>query len=277
MEKIRLGLVGDHIIASRAPRLYAIAGRMRGIEITYDLLVPAEQGAGFDELFDRCAAGDYHGLNITYPYKERAAARVAIESPLVHAIGAVNTIVFAADGPRGFNTDHTGFITAWRIRFEPARPGVVCQAGAGGVGRAVAFGLAELGATAIRLFDLDRARAESLAAALRAARSGIEVTAFANLEEAARGARGIVNCSPIGMVGHEGSPVPIGLMEGAEWAFDAVYTPVDTRFLADAAAAGLATLSGYELFFEQGQDCIRIFLGGPVDRTRLREELAEPA
>ena len=277
MEKIRLGLIGDNIAASRAPRLYAIAGGMRGVEITYDLLVPAELGVGFDALFERCAAGEYHGINITYSYKERAAARVGIESPLVRAIGAVNTIVFAANGPRGFNTDHTGFITAWRTRFEPARPGVVCQVGAGGVGRAVAFGLAELGATAIRLFDLDRARAESLAAALRAARPGIEVTVFADREEAAGGARGIVNCSPVGMVGHEGTPVPIGLMEGAEWAFDAVYTPVDTRFLADAAAAGLATLSGYELFFEQGQDCVEIFLGGRVDRARLRQALAEPA
>ena len=277
MEKIRLGLIGDNIAASRAPRLYAIAGAMRGVEVTYDRLVPAELGVGFDALFERCAAGDYHGLNITYSYKERAAARVAIESPLVRAIGAVNTIVFGPDGPRGFNTDHTGFIAAWRARFEPAEPGVVCQVGAGGVGRAVAFGLAELGATAIRLFDLDRARAERLAAALRAARPGIEVTAFANLEEAAAGARGIVNCSPVGMVGHDGTPVPRGLMPGAAWAFDAVYTPVDTRFLADAQAAGLATLTGYELFFEQGQDGIRIFLGGPVDRTRLRQALAAPA
>ena len=277
MEKVRLGLIGDHIAASRAPRLYAIAGRMRGVEVTYDLLVPAELGVGFDALFERCAAGDYHGLNITYSYKERAAARVAIESPLVRSIGAVNTIVFAPDGPRGFNTDHTGFIAAWRARFEPARPGVVCQVGAGGVGRAVAFGLAELGAEAIRLFDLDRARAERLAAALRDARPETQTTVAARLEDAAAGARGIVNCSPVGMVGHDGTPAPRGLMSGAEWAFDAVYTPVDTRFLADAAAAGLATLSGYELFFEQGQDCIEIFLGGPVDRTRLRQALAEPA
>ena len=277
MEKVRLGLIGDHIAASRAPRLYAIAGRMRGVETTYDLLVPAELGVGFDVLFERCAAGAYHGLNITYPYKERAAASVAIESPLVRSIGAVNTIVFAPDGPRGFNTDHTGFIAAWRARFEPARPGVVCQVGAGGVGRAVAFGLAELGATAIRLFDLDRTRAERLAVALREARPGIEVAAFANLEEAASGAGGIVNCSPVGMVGHEGTPVPRGLMRGAAWAFDAVYTPVDTRFLADAVAADLETLSGYELFFEQGQDGIEIFLGGRVDRARLRQALAEPA
>ena len=40
------------------------------------------------------------------------------------------------------------------------------------------------------------------------------------------------------MVGHGGTPVPRALMDGARWAFDAVYTPVDTRLLGDAAAAG---------------------------------------
>ena len=170
MQKVRIGLIGDNIAASKAPRLHALAGRMRGVEVTYDLLIPAEQGAGFDELFDHCATGDYHGINVTYPYKERAAARVRIDEPLVRAMGAVNTVVFTSDGPRGFNTDHTGFVTAWRAAFGPARPGPVCQVGAGGVGRAVAFGLAALGAEAVRLVDLDRARAERLAAALREAR-----------------------------------------------------------------------------------------------------------
>ena len=278
MEKVRLGLIGDHIAASKAPRLHAAAGRMRGVEVTYDLLVPAEQGAGFDELFDRCAAGGYRGINVTYPYKEWAAARVGIENPLVRAMGAVNTVVFGPDGPRGFNTDHTGFVAAWRAAFGAAdrRPGVVCQVGAGGAGKAVAFGLAALGAEAIRLLDLDRGRAERLAAALREARPETEATAATSLEDAVRGARGIVNCSPVGMVGHEGTPVPRGLLPGAKWAFDAVYTPVDTRFLADAAAAGLETLSGYELFFAQGADGAELFLGGPIDRSRLRRALAEP-
>ena len=102
------------------------------------------------------------------------------------------------------------------------------------------------------------------------------MTAAVSLEEAATGANGIVNCSPVGMVGHDGTPVPRGLMVGSAWAFDAVYTPVDTRFLADAQATGLEVLSGYELFFEQGVVCTEIFLGGPVDRTRLRQALANP-
>ena len=276
MAKIRLGLIGDNIAASHAPRLHALAGALRGIEIRYDLLVPAELGLGFDALFERCADGSYHGINVTHPYKERAAMRVEIENPLVRSMGAVNLVRFDQDGPRGFNTDHSGFLAAFRSKFVTEMPGAVCQIGAGGAGRAIGFALAELGAAAIRLVDVERSRARALAGALRSTYPGLDAAAAASLDEAAAGACGLVNCSPVGMAGHDGTPVPRPLMQGAAWVFDAVYTPVRTRFLADAEASGLDTLSGYELFFHQGADGFEIFLGEAIDRTRLRQALGKP-
>ena len=135
MTEVRLGLIGDNIADSQAPRLHRLAGELRGIAVRYDLLVPAEVGLGFDALFDRCADGGYRGINVTHPYKERAAARVEIESPLVRAMGAVNLVRFEVDRQGGFNTDHTGFLSAWRARFETETPGTVCQVGAGWSGQ----------------------------------------------------------------------------------------------------------------------------------------------
>ena len=166
MEQARLGLIGDNIAASQAPRLHALAGALQRIAVRYDLLVPAELGLGFDALFDRCADGSYHGINVTHPYKERAAARVEIENPLVRAMGAVNLVRFAPDRPRGFNTDYSGFLSAYRAKFGSDMPGIVCQVGAGGAGKAIGFALAELGADAIRIVDIDRDRAQALAGAL---------------------------------------------------------------------------------------------------------------
>ena len=276
MAEVRLGLIGDNIAASQAPRLHRLAGQLRGSAVRYDLLVPAEIGLGLDALFDRCAPGGYRGVNVTHPYKERVAARVESANPLVRAMGAVNLVCFGPDRPQGFNTDHTGFLSAWRVRFGAEPPGVVCQVGAGGAGRAIGFALAVLGAEAIRLLDSDRSRAQALAGALRSVWPGLDAAAAESLEEAAEGARGLVNCSPVGMDGDAGTPVPRSFMHGASWAFDAVYTPVRTRFLADAEAAGLDPLSGFELFFHQGTDGLEIFLGEPVDRVRLRRALGEP-
>jgi shikimate dehydrogenase len=49
-----------------------------------------------------------------------------------------------------------------------------------------------------------------------------------------------------------------------------VYTPVETQFLRDAEAAGLAMISGYELFFWQGVHAWQIFAGLPLDLPALR-------
>ena len=274
MTALRLGLIGDNIAASRAPALHELAGRLSGLDLRYDRLIPREEGLDFDALFAACPGRGYAGLNITYPYKERAAAKVRMEDPAVRRLGAVNTVIFGPEGARGFNTDYSGFIAAYRAARGGAAPGPVCMIGAGGVGRAVAFGLLTLGLTDLRLVEREPTKAEALAAALREASSALVVTVTTEAEAGAKGAAGLVNCTPVGMVGYEGTPLPRAAMAGAAWAFDAVYTPVETGFLRDAAAEGLAIISGYELFFHQGVDAFRLFAGREVDQAALRAGLA---
>ena len=272
---IKLGLIGDNIAKSQSPRLHRLAGAQNGRQVTYDQLVPAERQLSFDPLFDWVRSNGYRGINVTYPYKERAAAKVTVDDPLVRGIGAVNTVTFEADGPHGFNTDYSGFIAAYRRVRGDAPPGAVLMIGAGGVGKAVAFGLLALGLTEIRIADRELPKAKALAEALTASRPGLVTQTGTDSTAFAAGVSGIINCTPVGMVGYDGTPLPRTQMAGADWVFDAVYTPVDTQFLQDAAAAGLQVISGYELFFGQGVDAWAIFTGLPLDEARMRRELAE--
>jgi shikimate dehydrogenase len=85
---------------------------------------------------------------------------------------------------------------------------------------------------------------------------------------------GVVNCTPLGMDGYSGSPVTDGLFPQNRWAFDAVYTPVETQFRAQALATGAAFLSGYELFYHQGIHAFEIFTGHRIENSRgLRNTL----
>ncbi|AUH33940.1 shikimate dehydrogenase family protein [Paracoccus tegillarcae] len=270
---LHLGLIGDNIVKSRAPLLHTLAGRQNGVTVTYDRLIPEQMGREFDQLFADCAAVDFRGLNITYPYKERAAKKVRIDDPLVAAIGAVNTVIFGADGPEGYNTDYSGFVAGYRLVRGEASPGPTLMIGTGGVGRAVAFGLIALGAPELRLVDRDAAKAAALADDLRRAAPELTITTHTSAEEAAKGAAGVINCTPVGMVGYDGTPVDADALRGAEWAFDAVYTPPDTQFLQDAEARGLTIVSGYELFFFQGIHAWDLFAGLPLDQDALRHEL----
>ena len=139
-----LGLIGDNIAASRSPLLHTLVGRQNGMAVRYDRLVPPQMGMDFEAVFEQARAQGYRGVNVTYPYKERVCAQVQVDDPLVRAVGAVNTVIFEAEGARGHNTDFSGFMAAYRRVRGEAAPGTVVMIGTGGVGRAVAFGLAAL-------------------------------------------------------------------------------------------------------------------------------------
>ena len=275
MTDVRLGLIGDNIARSRSPLLHVEAGRLCGLDVSYERLVPADMALSFDAVFERCRQGGFRGINVTYPYKEEVVPLVRIDAPEVSRIGACNTVLFSGSRAEGFNTDHSGFIAAYRSVFGGRDPGTVAMAGAGGVGKAIAFALAALGCPRLRLYDPHESRAAALARSIATASTDMAVEVCGSIGDAADGADGLVNCTPLGMAGQPGTAVPAALMDRAAWAFDAVYTPVETEFLKDARAAGLEVMSGYELYFHQGVDAFRLFTGRQVDQTALRNVLAE--
>ena len=270
---LKLGLIGDNIAASRAPDLHRIAGWLNNMDVQYDRLIPKELNQTFDHVFDSCPANGYRALNITYPYKEYVVPKVEIDDPMVRAIAAVNTVVFDGTLSKAYNTDYTGFIAAYEQVRASAAPGVCCLVGTGGVGRALAFGLVKLGADEIRLFDRDSAKAQQLAYDLNALDPQTVVTAVDDLDVATANCDGLLNGTPLGMVGYPGSAFEPKAIANAAWVFDAVYTPIETMFLQSAKVTGAQIISGYELFFFQGVHAWRHFSGRDVDTQKLRAAL----
>jgi shikimate dehydrogenase len=270
---LKLGLIGDNIAASRAPDLHRIAGRLNNMDVQYDRLIPKELNQTFDQIFENCRDNGYQALNITYPYKEHVVSQVAINDPMVRAIAAVNTVVFDGTLSKAYNTDYTGFIAAYEQVRASAAPGVCCLVGTGGVGRALAFGLVKLGADEIRLFDRDNAKAQQLAYDLNALDPQTVVTAADDLDVATANCDGLLNGTPLGMVGYPGSAFEPKAIANAAWVFDAVYTPIETMFLQSAKAKGAQIISGYELFFFQGVHAWHHFTGLDVNTQKLRAAL----
>jgi len=272
MKHVKLGLIGDNIMSSSAPRLHQIAAAQLGLNLTYDLIIPAQFGFDFDQAFDHVRLKGYSGVNITLPYKETAFRQVTIDDPAIHKLGSVNTVCFQGENMSGFNTDYTGFLKSYQSIRGDKPVGSVLLIGAGGVGRSIAFGLMQLGATHLAIIDKDPSRAVHLADELNTHMPGIA-------EHIERGAisthDAVINCSPSGMYGYGGLPLPEeDFPHRFEWAFDAVYQPVNTPFKQLAESRKAEFISGFELFFHQGVDAFLIFTGHEVnDHAALRKAL----
>lgn len=277
MKNWRLGLIGGNITASRSPLLHTVCGLAAGGNATYDLLVPDEWGLSFDAMLAHCEAAGFDGVNVTYPYKETAAATVRPGDPLVAAMGSANTVCFTQDGPRAFNTDYTGFMAAFRALWPERVPGRVLVLGTGGVGRAVVFGLAQMGVGGLVLHDTDPARIASLTRAVTGQFDLSVHAADADTLADLSGFDGVVNCTPLGMTGRPGSPLPGALSGRPGWAFDAVYTPEHTTFRGQLEGLGADFLSGYELYFHQGVQAFAHFSGGAaLDTGWVRSVISRP-
>jgi shikimate dehydrogenase len=268
-----VGLIGAKIQHSLSPAMHEAAGASLGIDVRYHLIDADVLGFGAADLphvLDGVRRLGFAGVNVTHPFKEAVLPHLDRLEGAARRVGSVNTVVVGDRRLVGYNTDHSGFLAAWRQAFGDRRPGRVALVGAGGVGRAIAHGLAAIGAEELRVVDLEPRRAEALAQNVAAAYPRLPVTVAADAAAALAGADGVVNATPMGTYAHPGLPVPEPGLSGAAWAADAIYTPLETRFIAAARRAGASVLTGRELAIGQAVDAFALFFGRPAPADVMR-------
>src|SRR4051812_3615400 len=202
-----VGLIGAGIAGSLSPALHEREAACLGLDYRYDVL---ELEGDVGGLLARVREAGYDGVNVTHPAKQLVIEHLDELSDEARAVGAVNTVVLRDGRAVGHNTDLTGFAESFRRGLPGACLQRVLLIGAGGAGAAVAHALRGLGA-GLRIFDTDRERAARLADAV-----GADVATELG------DADGIVNATPIGMVGHGGTPVPRELLHPGMWVADVV-------------------------------------------------------
>jgi shikimate dehydrogenase len=256
------GLIGNPVGHSVSPPMHEAAYETLELDARYVTFEPAAD-AGVAAL-DAAETLGVSGLNVTIPFKEDVLSAVE-PATLAARIGAVNTVDFTTTPPTGYNTDAAGVTRSFRHHgVDLTGTGLVV--GAGGAGRAAAVALADADLD-VRIANRTEATAVDLAATIREV-SGAEATGHGlpAVTDLLEDATLLVNATSVGME-EDRSPVPAEALHADLAVLDAVYAPLDTRLLREAAAAGATTIDGGWMLLYQGVEAFERWTGvdAPVE------------
>lgn len=272
-----VGLIGANILRSLSPPLHEDAYAAIGMRGHYHLMdLDALPGRTLDGLLQAARLAGFAGLNITYPCKEAVIPLLDDVSPEAAQIGAVNTVTFDAHGhTTGHNTDRIGFRRSFEEELgrAAAEGKTAVLVGAGGAGRAVAFALLDLGVASLQIFDIDAHRAAGLVADLMRHVDPRRCQLVNDLSAVSQ-ADGVVNATPLGMLGHPGNPVPVALLRPQHWVADVIYTPLQTELIRQARKLGARTLTGGGMCVHQAAEAFCLFSGHTPDLPRMHKIFA---
>lgn len=199
---IQCRLIGQNIQRSQSPDFHNTLAEQLNIELHYqleELTTNSEEALHqhTTDLFDN----EIDSANVTYPYKEQILSVADQLAPCAKRVGAANTLIKRDQQVIAYNTDYSGFIAAFN-QFGQHNPGKVVVLGCGGVGKAICFSLADLGATEIAIYDRDLTKMNSLAKLLAAENIDTVCLNETKLETAVQKAEGVLNCTPIVTIKH---------------------------------------------------------------------------
>jgi shikimate dehydrogenase len=269
----RLGVLGWPVAHSRSPAMHNAALAEMGLRewIYQRLPVPPKL---FEETTRALGGAGFVGANVTIPHKHAALALADEASAAARAIGAANTLTFAAGGGiAADNTDAPGLIAAMERAGHPPGGLTAMVLGAGGSARAVVWALREAGAREVTVWNRTADRAEQLGRSLGVRTVGLPERADI-----------LINCTSVGLVrpatdaesGLNLLSLKHDLIGEYSYVVDLVYTEGSTPLLAAARERGVPTLDGLEVLVAQGALSLEQWTGRPIDDQMRSPDRPKP-
>ncbi|MBR6649249.1 MAG: shikimate dehydrogenase [Bacteroidaceae bacterium] len=234
------GIIGYPLGQSASPAFFNKKFADEGINARY---TPFEI-ANIDELPRIIAENpELCGFNVTIPYKVQVMKYLTSISDEAKAIEAVNVVKVTRDTLgnahlTGYNSDVIGFTRSIAPLVEGKHKKALIL-GTGGASKAIAYALHNLG---IEYLFVSRKESDT---AIAYSQITDEIISQHTL---------IVNCTPLGMVGHaidQCPNIPYDKLTTNHLLYDIVYNPQETLFLQKGAAMGAEIKSGYEMWYLQ--------------------------
>src|SRR5579859_5664741 len=222
------GIMGWPVAHSRSPALHGFWLAEHGIDGAYVPL--AVEPNRLEQALRALPALGFRGCNLRIPHKQAALRAMDRVDPFARRIGAMNTVVIAADGSlEGSNTDVFGFRENLREQASEwdAKAGPAAVLGSGGSARSVVAALIADGVSEIRLVNRTTAHAEELARDLAQPETRIAIHPWEARNTALHDASILINTTSLGMDKEPPLDIDLSGLPVSAVVIDIVYVPLE--------------------------------------------------
>ena len=190
---------------------------------------------------------EFHGINVTIPYKETVLPYLDEVEESAREIGAVNTIVHRDGHLYGYNTDVYGMRALFSLAGIHPEGKKVAILGTGGTSKTARAVARTLGAREILIVSRTPSDSAIGYADLREEHSDIDI---------------LINTTPVGMYPEtENCPLTLDAFPSLVGVIDAIYNPLSTDLILQARARGICAVGGLYMLVAQAVRASELFLG----------------
>jgi shikimate dehydrogenase len=256
------GIFGYPIEHTLSPLMHNSAFETLGLDICYVAFSVSSEA--LPDSVNAIRSLNLLGVNITVPHKEKVLPLLDKVNEEAAFIGAVNTITNTDGTLTGYNTDGRGFISSLSEEGISIDEKDIVIIGAGGACRAISYYVSEK-ASKLSLYDIDKPKAEKLAADLEKIRKNVFL--IQRIEDVGKPDM-IINATPLGLKPDDPLPLNPDFITPDMTICDLVYK--STNFLQEAVKRGAKTLDGSGMLLWQGVLAFELWTGvkPPVDVMR---------
>lgn len=262
----RFALLGEPLGHSLSPILHkAIYRQLEIDDASYRTVeLPAERLKSF---FSGFRVGGFDGVNVTVPHKAAVIPLLNEVDSKAKLINAVNCINRVDNTLTGYNTDLLGFAYSLRQNSISTEGSEFAIVGAGGSAQAVGVALAEGEAKRINILNRTPEHAEQLKSTIASISDQVKVEIIDEdaLNKRAKHLDCVINTTSLGMAPNvKEAPIGVDCLGPNTVAFDLIYNPLKTQFLAAAEAKGASTINGLQMLVAQAVYSVEIWMGGNI-------------
>ena len=281
MKNALAGVIGWPVSHSLSPRMHRFWLQEHRVAGSY-VALPVRRH-DLSRVLESLRSAGFKGVNLTLPHKEAGYALAHTADVAAQASHAANLLLFRDLQFEAHNTDAEGLarslLDGLGDRASEMERAVVL--GAGGAARAAVLACDRLEVKQVCVLNRTPARADALARAVgRSVKARLAALPWDSWQSLAPDTGLLINATSAGLAGTISPDMSLEQLPVSAAVCDLVYSPLETRLLAEARARGLTAIDGLGMLMHQGALAFELLFGArpqvsPALRAHLEQALRD--